>query len=134
MTDTTTTLTGTIPAQTIQVSITIPAQTVSVILDETELAAALRPLMMSTAPTVVTTTTGGIVDSQGNIYTLTAGAQIAVNGVTDTTTANVVTLAYIAPTAGAPPQIYQVNTAGNAYTKTSASAPWVATTFPTIAT
>jgi hypothetical protein len=156
MTDLTTTLTGTaaipsgtvvVPAQTLTVTITIPQQTIaigaisapaSVTLDETTLAAALKPLLMSQSGTVVTTTTGGIVDSQGNIWTLvpsaSSGQQIAVNGVVDTTTANVVTLAYIAPTAGAALNIYQVNNAGNCYMKTSATAAWVQTTFPAVTT
>lgn len=154
MTDVTTTLTGTaaipagtlsIPAQTIQVSITIPAQTVqlgvtsapvSVTLDETTLAAALQPLLTSPSPTVVTTPNGGIIDAQGKIWTLVnvpaanpkAGGQIAVNGVIDQTTAAVVTLAWIAP------NIYQVNASGGCWMKSSASAPWVATTFPAITT
>ena len=149
MTDLTTTLTGTasipagslsIPAQTIQVSITIPAQTVqlgvesapvAVTLDETALAAALKPLIISQPGTVVTTSSSGIVDAQGNVWTITTNAQIAVNGVVDESTANVVTLA---PTAGSAPQIYQVNKTGGCWSKVNATAPWVETTFPAIAT
>ena len=44
--------------------------------------------------TVVTSTAGKIVDAGGNTWTITASAQVAVNGVTDTSTANVIALAW----------------------------------------
>lgn len=44
--------------------------------------------------TVVNGTNGQIVDTNGNIWTITSGGQVAVNGVADTTTSGVTTLAY----------------------------------------
>ncbi|MEA2740440.1 MAG: hypothetical protein QOH05_3747, partial [Acetobacteraceae bacterium] len=45
--------------------------------------------------TVVTGTTAAITDASGNKWTITSGGQVAVNGVADTTTANVIKLAYV---------------------------------------
>ena len=142
MADQTITLTGTasLPAE----SISIPAQTislsgesvaVSVTLDLTTLAAQLKPLIVSPAASTMTAPgTGGITDAYGNTWVITANAQIAVNGIVDQTTANVKTLAWLAPKAGAALEIYQVNASGGVYSKVSVNAPWVATTWPNVTT
>ncbi len=44
---------------------------------------------------VMAGSTAAIVDASGNKWTITSGAQVAVNGVADTTTANVIELAYV---------------------------------------
>lgn len=45
--------------------------------------------------TIVTTVGPAIVDANGHLWTITAGAQVAVDGVADTTTANVIELAFV---------------------------------------
>jgi endoglucanase len=45
--------------------------------------------------TVVTGTNAAITDANGNLWTITAGGQVAVNGTADPTTANVIELAYV---------------------------------------
>jgi len=82
----------------------------------------------STNDAVIVGTTGTIVDSDCNAWTITTGAQVSLNGTADTTTANVTEMAYVS---GA---IWQENTAGNWYEKTSATATWVQGTDPLPAT
>lgn len=53
------------------------------------------PVPPSANDTVVTNTTAAITDASSNTWTITAGGQVAVNGVADTTTANVIELAYV---------------------------------------
>jgi hypothetical protein len=53
------------------------------------------PVVPSPNGTSVTTVGPAITDANGNLWTITSGAQVAVNGVTDSTTASVVQLAYI---------------------------------------
>ena len=58
--------------------------------------AASTPVAIASAnDTVVTGATGTITDGSGNVWTITAGGQVAVNGVADTTTRNVIELAYV---------------------------------------
>jgi hypothetical protein len=52
------------------------------------------PIPPSPDNTVVTTTTGKILDAHANIWTITVNGQVAVNGLADTTTASVIELAY----------------------------------------
>ena len=59
-----------------------------------------------------------ITDTAHNRWTITAGGQVAVNGLTDSSTRNVIELAWVKGV------IWQRNTAGNWYSKTSTSAPW----------
>ncbi len=54
----------------------------------------------------------------GNTWTITSGGQVAVNGVADTTTANVTELAYVNN------EVWQENTANLWWGKTSPSAAW----------
>ena len=73
----------------------------------------------------VTTTGPTLTDSKGQRWSITASAQVAINGVTDTTTSNVVQLVYT----GA---MYQKNTAGNWYVDTNLVAgQWVGALAPT---
>ena len=72
--------------------------------------------------TVVTTTAGKIIDAGGNTWTITPGKQVAVNGVIDTTTANVVELAWEKGV------VWQENTASLWYSKTSPTSAWSAST------
>jgi predicted peptidase len=53
------------------------------------------PVVPSANLTVVTDTSGSITDASGNKWTITTGAKVAINGVTDTQTANVKELAYV---------------------------------------
>jgi hypothetical protein len=59
-----------------------------------------------------------ITDASGNKWTITAGGQVAVNGVADTTTAGVVVLAYEKGL------VWQENTASLWWSKTAPSAAW----------
>jgi hypothetical protein len=59
-----------------------------------------------------------ITDASGNTWTITAGGQVAVNGVADTTTANVTELAYVNN------EVWQENTANLWWGKTSPAASW----------
>jgi hypothetical protein len=45
--------------------------------------------------TVAAGSTNTLVDSTGNIWAITSGAQITVNGVVDPVTANVIQIAYV---------------------------------------
>lgn len=71
--------------------------------------------------TVVTTVGKAIVDARGNSWTITAGGQVAVNGVADKTTANVVQLAWVSAV------LWQLNKSGDWYGKTSPTAAWLPT-------
>ncbi len=68
--------------------------------------------------TVVTGTTSAITDTSGKIWTITSGGQVAVNGITDTTTANVTELAYVNGT------IWQENSNNLWWGKTTSTASW----------
>ncbi|HBK05049.1 MAG TPA: hypothetical protein DDZ81_04210 [Acetobacteraceae bacterium] len=59
-----------------------------------------------------------ITDASGNQWTITAGGQVAVNGTTDTTTANVTELAYVNGS------IWQENASNLWWDKTSPTASW----------
>lgn len=82
----------------------------------------------SAAGTQVSTVGPSIVDSALNTWTLmtsaASGMQAAVNAVADTTTANVTLLVYDNSL------VYQQNSAGGWWSKTSPSAAWVSTTSP----
>lgn len=80
-------------------------------------------------PALTVAASDGIIDLAGNIWSITtsANAQVAVNGVVDTSTDNVVLLMYDEV------HVYHVNSAGNAYSKVApADAKWVAATLPAI--
>lgn len=90
---------------------------------------AVSPLPSTPTPTPTGTTsandtvvqagsTTAIVDASANQWTITSGGQIAVNGVTDTTTANVTELAYVNG------QVWQENTSKLWWGKTSPTAAW----------
>jgi hypothetical protein len=59
-----------------------------------------------------------IVDASNNKWTITNGGQVAVNGVVDTTTANVTELAYVGK------KVWQENTSNLWWGKTSPTAAW----------
>ena len=63
-----------------------------------------------------------ILDAGSNKWTITAGGQVAVNGVADPTTSNVVELAYVNKV------VWQENTSGLWYSKTTPTSPWSAST------
>jgi len=69
-------------------------------------------------------------DSAGNVWSITAGAQVAVNGVTDTTTSGVVKLAYVVGATNAGPQIVQKNSAGGYWGKSTPAGTWAAVSPP----
>jgi hypothetical protein len=72
-----------------------------------------------TAPNSTTTPqVPTIVDASGNTWTINASGQVAVNGVVDQTTANVVELAYVNGT------VWQQNSSGLWWSKTSPSSAW----------
>lgn len=75
-------------------------------------------LTQSANDTVVTGTASAITDASGNQWTITRGRQVAVNGIADTTTANVVELAYVN---GA---VWQENSSNLWWDKTSPTAAW----------
>lgn len=89
-------------------------------------------LVESAQATSVTTLSGQLVNSQLKAFTLVqsvaSGLQIAVNGVIDPTTANVVLLLYYNHL------VYQQNSAGNFYFKDLASDAWQPTTDPRVNT
>lgn len=68
--------------------------------------------------TTVTTAGYSITDGSGNLWTLTASGQVAVNGVVDATTSNVIKLAYVSSL------IYQENSAGLWFHKAVPSDSW----------
>lgn len=67
---------------------------------------------------VLAGSTAGITDASGNDWTITSAGQVAVNGVADMTTANVTELAYVDD------KIWQENTGGLWWSKTSPGASW----------
>src|ERR1700742_1139409 len=71
--------------------------------------------------TVVKGTAGSITDARGNKWTITAGGQVAVNGVADTTTKGVVELAYVNGT------IWQENNSNLWWGETKPNASWAPT-------
>ena len=68
--------------------------------------------------TVVTGTSAAIVDASGNKWTITGGGQVAINGAADTTTGNVIELAYVNGT------IWQQNTSKLWWGETTPNAAW----------
>ena len=72
----------------------------------------------SASDTVVTDITSAITDASGNQWTITSSAQVAVNGVADTSTWNVIELAYVNG------MIWHENTAQLWWGKTSPDASW----------
>jgi hypothetical protein len=71
--------------------------------------------------TVVKGTTGTITDASGNNWTITAGGQVAVNGIADTRTAGVIELAYVNGT------IWQENSSDLWWGETTPNASWAPT-------
>jgi hypothetical protein len=69
--------------------------------------------------TFVNTIGPSVTDAFSEVFTITAGAQVAVGGVTDTTTANVIALLYYNHS------VYHENTSFSWYAKASAGATWV---------
>jgi len=67
---------------------------------------------------IFTGSTAAIVDAAGNAWTVTAGGQVAVNGVIDSMTAKVVELAYVKGI------IWQENSANRWYSRSSPTAAW----------
>ena len=67
---------------------------------------------------VLAGSTGAITDASGNAWTITAGGQVATNGIADTTTAGVVELAYVNGT------IWQENSANLWWGETQPNASW----------
>jgi predicted esterase len=88
------------------------------------LAASIKGIHVAALPESAQGTTIGkptdpaIVNSEGKAWTLTTGGQVAVNGVADTTTANVASMNY------ASHRVVQVNKAGEAYSKALQSDAW----------
>ena len=76
--------------------------------------------------TVVTTVGPAITDASGNSWTLTAGGQVAVNGVADTTTSGVIELAFVSG------DVWQENNQNLWWYKTSPSAQWLPTSGTTV--
>jgi hypothetical protein len=68
--------------------------------------------------TVVTGTTGAIIDASGNTWTITGSGQVAVNGTADTTTASVKELAYVNGT------VWRENASNFWWGKTTPGASW----------
>ena len=76
-------------------------------------------IVQSSNDTIVTVgSTAAITDTSGNKWTITAGGQVAVNGVADTTTGNVKELAYVKGV------VSQENTSNLWWSKTSPTASW----------
>ena len=69
--------------------------------------------------TVVTDTSKAITDASGNKWTITSGGQVAINGTADTTTANVIELAYVNGT------IWQQNASRLWWGETTPNASWI---------
>lgn len=83
--------------------------------------AALTTTTFTPSPndTIVTSgSTAVITDAYGNTWGITSAGLVSLNGVADTTTANVVELAYVSG------EVWQENTSGLWYGKTSATAAW----------
>jgi hypothetical protein len=62
--------------------------------------------------------TAAITDASGNLWTITSGGQVAVNGAADTTTAHVVEIAYVNGV------VWQENASNLWWSKTSPTAAW----------
>jgi hypothetical protein len=70
-------------------------------------------------PTIIVwPSTAAITDAQGVLWTMTAGQQVAINGVTDTTTANVTKLLYTKKI------VWQKNASDEFWGKSSSTAAW----------
>jgi hypothetical protein len=83
------------------------------------LPAAPPPPVVSANDTVVTAgSTAAITDASGNVWTITSGGQVAVNGTADTTTSYVIELAYVNGV------IWQENTGDLWWSKSSPTAAW----------
>jgi mannan endo-1,4-beta-mannosidase len=72
--------------------------------------------------TTIAPATGFFVDNSSNRWTITTGGQVAVNGVVDATTSNVVEMAWITAV------IWYENSSGLWFSKTAAAQPWSAGT------
>ncbi len=70
--------------------------------------------------TVAAGSTAAITDASGNLWTITSAGLVAVNGTADTTTANVIELAYVNGT------VWQENASKLWWSKTSPTATWTA--------
>jgi Protein of unknown function (DUF2612) len=84
----------------------------------------LSPIQQAAASpndTVITGTSGQIVDASGNIWTINAAEQVVVNGTADTSTSNVAEIAYVNGV------IWYETTSGLWYYKTSLNATWAPT-------
>ena len=82
---------------------------------------------------IVTTVGPTITDAAGNVYAISSSGFIVTNGSPEMLiSANVVELAYHAPVAGGPRQLYQKNSAGTWYTRTSVTAAYVDAADPTV--
>lgn len=68
--------------------------------------------------TVIAPSASTIIDASGNAWGITASSQVAVNGVADTATSNVVELAWVNGL------LWQCNTASKWYFKASPTSPW----------
>ena len=79
------------------------------------------PTPVSPNNTVVTGTAGAIIDAAGHKWTITAGGQVAVNGVADTTTSGVIELAYVTG------KIWQENGSKLWWGETQPNASWAPT-------
>jgi hypothetical protein len=76
------------------------------------------PVASANDTAVLAGSAAAITDASGNTWTITSGGQVAVNGVADTTTANVTELAYVGK------EVWQENTANLWWGKTSPTAAW----------
>jgi predicted esterase len=90
-------------------------------------AATMPTMRPSTEGTTVTRPSDpAIIDATGAVWTLTTQAQCAVNGIVDTTTANVVKIVY---SVGA---VYQTNVAGGWWSKVTPAGAWLAASPPVV--
>jgi endoglucanase len=78
-----------------------------------------KPTPSANGTVVKAGSSAAITDASGNKWTITAGAQVAVNGTTDATTARVTELAYVNGS------VYQENADNLWWSKTSPTASWV---------
>ena len=77
-----------------------------------------KPTASANDTMVLAGSAAAITDASGNTWSITGGGQVAVNGVADTTTANVTELAYVNN------QVWQENSANLWWGKTSPAAAW----------
>ncbi len=87
-----------------------------------------KPTPSANDTTVLAGSTTAITDASGNLWTITSAGLVAVNGAADTTTANVIELAYVNGT------VWQENTSKLWWSKTSPTATWTAGADPLPAT